>query len=487
MKDHVLLIDLSACFWQSWHSSANDELSAARDRTLAQVRRLAADEKHVAICCDAPDGNTFRKNIYADYKANRPAKDKAAVDEMRQTCERLAMDGYPLWTASGFEADDVIASAVEEAKKRDIPVRIASADKDLLQLVSDTFHVTVISTRTGEVYTEAEVFAKFGVPPSRMRDFLALKGDKSDNVPGVPRVGDVTAAQLITTYGSIEQVYEAVEKDEEPITPAVRQSLKENRSAASISRELVTLRTDATIPFDEVFDPRKTKEIPVREDYFAAGKVAEDALEDMVDEVVDAIHGAPDATPPEGGGEPAPAPERTTTALSVRPRSYELELQPRNVESAWRMAKTIYQSRLYAKFPNAESIFAIIVRGREMGLSALTSLDCFHVIQGKPVMSAWLIIAKAREHPDCEYFQCIESTDKQATWETKNRRNPSVTRLTYTIEMARAAGLVQSGGGWVKNPADMNRKAGGVKLARMEYSSAALGLYSPEEFGQDYE
>ena len=196
--------------------------------------------------------------------------------------------------------------------------------------------------------------------------------------------------------------------------------------------------------------------------------------------------------PPEPEKEPEPPPPPTHEAngggaMVVRARTYEMELQPRSIEAAWKFSKAIYQSRLYGKYPNAESIFAIIVRGREMGLSALTSLDCFHVIQGKPVMSAWLIIARAKEHPDCEYFQCIETTDQQSTWETKNRRNPVPTRLTYSMEMARVAGLIKGNGGWTNNPADMVRKTAGVKLARMEYPSAALGLYAPEEFGYEEE
>lgn len=463
----ILLVDLSAIYWASFHSSANDELSAARDRTLAQIRKLAGAYAHVAICCDAPDGNNFRKNIYADYKANRPAKDQAALDELRQTRERLAADGFTLWSPEGYEADDVIASACEEAKRRGVPVVIATADKDLMQLVDDEAGICIVSTRTGDIINQTAVFEKFGVPPTRVRDWLALVGDNSDNVPGVPKIGAKTAAQLITTYGSLEKVYEAVETAEEPITNGVRSSLKEHVASARISRELVTLRTDAPISFDDVFKERETKPLPVREHEEKADPEEETTNDEHVQSA------APEPT------------EKTVTALVAHPVTYEQELQPRSMNQAWTLAKGLYQSRLYSKFPNPESIWAIIQRGREMGLGALTALDCFHVIEGKPSLYAYLIIARAKAHPDCEYFQCIETTPERSTWETKNRNNPRPTKLTYTFDQAKVAQLPKMGSkgpnGWLKNPDDMVRKAAGVKLARMEYPEAALGLYSVEE------
>lgn len=486
MPDSVLLVDLSAVFWAAWHSSANDEVSAARARSLALIQRITSEQQYVAICCDSPTGRSFRNTIYADYKANRPAKDKAAIDELRQLQDRLAIDGFVLWYVDNYEADDVIASACAAFRERGVHVVIATADKDLMQLVSDADGISILSTRTNDRLHQEEVFVKFGVPPERMRDYLALVGDASDNVPGVPRVGAKTAAQLITSFGSLEQLYAALEGPEisPEITKAVALSLRENKAAAVLSRELVTLRTDAPIDIAEVFKPRETKPLPTRE--YDDG--------DVIDAEVEGDDSAPAATAPEPPkeegeqGEPVAGekpPPGSATALAVRPVSYEQELQPRNVNQAWTLAKGIYQSRLYAKFPNPESIWAIIIRGREMGLGALTALDCFHVIDGKPYPYAWLIIARAKAHPDCEYMQCVESSATSATWVTKNRKNPEPTRLTYTYTQAVIAKLPKIGtkgpNGWHKNPDDMLRKACGSKLARMEYPDASLGLHALEE------
>jgi hypothetical protein len=122
-----------------------------------------------------------------------------------------------------------------------------------------------------------------------------------------------------------------------------------------------------------------------------------------------------------------------------------------------------------------------------LGLGAGTALDSFHVIEGKPYPYAYLLIALARKHPDCEYLYCVEADGSHATWETKNRRNPAPTRVTFTMEQARAAGLPKTGekggNGWIKNPEDMVVKAAGSKLARREYSDSFLGLVSAEEMG----
>jgi hypothetical protein len=118
-----------------------------------------------------------------------------------------------------------------------------------------------------------------------------------------------------------------------------------------------------------------------------------------------------------------------------------------------------------------------------MGLGALTSLDAFHNFEGKPLMHAHLIIARAKADPDCEYFQFLGGDHEHAEYETKVRSNPKPTRLRYTIEQAREAGLIRPNGNWAKRPDEMLRKTCAVQLARIEYPSAAMGLYCAEEMG----
>jgi hypothetical protein len=210
------------------------------------------------------------------------------------------------------------------------------------------------------------------------------------------------------------------------------------------------------------------------------GEIAESVADDFISPP------KPDSEPfqPKPGpkSEPPPKPDQgpTGTAIVVRD-NWELRLEPQTGSDAFALAKVIYNSRLYTKFANHQAIFAVILRGREMGISALTALDSFFVVEGKPVPSAHLLIARAKAHPDCEYFQMLSSDSTHAEYETKNRRNPKPTRLRYTLDQAERAGLVRNGSNWTKRPDEMIRKTAAVQLARIEYPEAMLGAYAAEE------
>lgn len=440
----ISLIDLSAIYWGAWHATANKDVSDAHGITVGHVRRIAAASEHVAICCDSP--KSWRKEKHPTYKANRPEKDQQAVGELRRVIETLRKDGMLIWQFEGFEADDIIASAVSQTVGE---VVIHTADKDLMQLVDK--RVTVQSHITGKVFDEAAVFEKFGVYPSEMRDFLALVGDKVDAVEGVAGVGPKTAAMLLQAWGTIDNIQRAIADGIIEATPKVLESLKASGAILDIGRELISLRTDVPLKFDEIFEERKVEPL------------VEQA------EVVD-----------EEPTEPEPT---VSKAMVIATPGAVDRLQPTNANGALNMAKVIFNSRMYSRFPSPEAIFSIIVRGSEMGIGALTALDSFHFVEGKPVPHAMLIIARAKAHPDCEYFQCVDSTPTTATWETKNRRNPKPTRHTYTLAQAESAGLVVPGkaNNWTKRPDEMIRKTAGVQLCRIEYPDAALGLYALEE------
>ena len=169
---------------------------------------------------------------------------------------------------------------------------------------------------------------------------------------------------------------------------------------------------------------------------------------------------------------------------------YEKELQPRNAKQAGDLAEYLFNSRLYQRFPTKQAIGAVIMRGRELGLGALTALDVFHVIEGKPCPFAYLVIALCRKHADCEYLLPVEYDDKHCVAETKHRKYGQILRLTYTYEQAVAAKLPKTGdrgpNGWIKNPEDMLVKSALCKLGRRMYSDAALGLVSLEEIEETY-
>lgn len=491
----LILIDVAGLFRAHWASMGDLEVSEAMHRTVERVHGLSAGYNLCAVCCDWPPYR--RAKLHPQYKAHREKPSEVMVEQFRRTKERLAADGYLLWQVDGFEADDVLATAVQYAKREGLEVTIASSDKDLLCLVDDDAKVSQLVLSTGEVYRRLEVIQRFGVAPELIPDLLALMGDKSDNVPGINGVGVKKAADLLREFGNAENVFACAE--------SIKGKVGENIRAHGIERlrlamSLVKLETDVPIDWDAIYAERK----PLPQAKERTMSAADDEFENDLagsGEVTERDNDEPTSSPrpdsgPEVSSAPLPAPrQERALAIAPPPRAevpmlrgpveYSQALEPMNIQQAFALAKGLMRSRLYAKYPNEDAALAVILRGREMGLGALTSLDAFHVVEGKPTMSAHLIIARAKEHPDCEHFQCTSASPTAATWETKNRRNPKPTTVTYTIKQAEQAGLLRRGGNWTARPEEMLVKTAGVILARREYPSAALGLYSPEEMGID--
>lgn len=213
------------------------------------LRKLAKDypESPIAVIFDAK-GKTFRDDIYSDYKANRPPM----PDDLRAQIEPLhtiirAM-GLPLIIQDGVEADDVIGTYAQQATEKGIPVVVSTGDKDMAQLVSE--HVTLVNTMTETVMDIAGVNEKFGIPPSLIIDFLALMGDKVDNIPGVPGVGEKTALALLQNLGSVEDIYANLDKVptlEVRGAKSLAKKLEDNRDKAFLSYELATIKLDVEL------------------------------------------------------------------------------------------------------------------------------------------------------------------------------------------------------------------------------------------------
>src|SRR4029079_9714677 len=151
-------------------------------------------------------GPRLRTELDANYKAHRPPAPEDLVVQIKRSREFVEAYRIPIFIADGLEADDLIGVAVARAKEKGLRVVIASSDKDLMQLVDDE-RVMLWDAMREKGYGVPEVTAKFGVPPSQVRDLRALVGDASDNVPGVPGVGMKTAAELLTQFGSLDAVY----------------------------------------------------------------------------------------------------------------------------------------------------------------------------------------------------------------------------------------------------------------------------------------
>jgi 5'-3' exonuclease len=517
MKSPILLIDLSAIFHPAWRANENGPVSVAFEATLGGVRRCIANAPPwtdgpkcvVGVCCDGR-GN-WRKDLAPSYKAHREALPNVFYAELDRVKARLRADGLLLWQVDGYEADDLIGTATAQAVALGHAVRIASNDKDMLQLVGGD--VDYLSTRTFDILDSHAVREKFGVGPGSVADLLALMGDTSDGVKGAPGVGPKRAAELLNAWIDIPTIYAKLDADPDAIgkpESAIVKGLREGRESVKLARQLVALKTDAPIDFGELFAERTPQPI-------SGGSAMSDAMEDET-----LISGAPysgtqdvtetapetpapstEATPAlpdkQAATEPAPIQRREKTPEECteisRPRDvtevavveYRHALEPRSFREALIACRVLFDSRLYQKYKSPEAMAAVVLRGRELGYGAGASLDGFHVISetGALAMHAHMIIDRAMSHPDCEYFYCVETDAEHCVYETKNRRNPVFQRHRYTLEMAKTAKLIKPNGNWEKRPEEQVRKTCGVQLARIVYPGAAMGLYCLEELGEE--
>ena len=253
-EDALFLIDLSGYVFRAYHaiaplSSSKGEPTHAVMGTVNMLQKVV-NERRPAMLAVAMDSKarTFRRDIDPRYKATRPAAPPDLHQQMAR-CEQIVRAyNIPIYVTDGLEADDLIASVVARATESGFRVVIVSADKDLMQLVrDDDDRVVLWDSMRDRVYGPAQVREKFGVPPSRVRDLLALMGDTSDNVPGVPGVGPKTASDLLNQFGTLEGIYAAVDT----ITKTkLRESLKTYEADARISQRLVTLDASGAIAWD---------------------------------------------------------------------------------------------------------------------------------------------------------------------------------------------------------------------------------------------
>jgi DNA polymerase-1 len=206
--------------------------------------------KATVVVWDA--GDTGRKTIYADYKAQRATRPDLLKEQWPHLEPLVEAFGYRNLRVQGYEADDVIASIVEKARKTEppIPVMVVTGDRDAYQLVDDGV-VKIMTTSRGitdtRVYDREGVIDRYGIPPELIPDFIGLKGDTSDNIPGVPGIGDKTAAELLQRFGTLEQVLDHIDD----ISGAKRkQNLTEHADTARISKELATAKRDIDVELD---------------------------------------------------------------------------------------------------------------------------------------------------------------------------------------------------------------------------------------------
>jgi DNA polymerase I len=253
-RPRIFLIDGSSQMYRAYHAMRGGGLSNQEGSTthavylfVTMLRKLMADHApaYIAASFDLR-GKTFRDEIVSDYKANRAAMPDDLAEQIGWVHEACEAMGVPILTSAGYEADDVIGTLAVKAVGAGYDVAIVSIDKDFFQLVSDP-HVKVYDPREdGAWFDEAGVALKFGVKPAQVVDVLALVGDTSDNVAGVPGIGKKGAIDLMARFGSLDALLERTSE----LKPKQAETLTTNRDAALRSRELVTIRTDVPLDVD---------------------------------------------------------------------------------------------------------------------------------------------------------------------------------------------------------------------------------------------
>lgn len=251
----IVLVDGSSYLYRAYHAlppltTSKGQATGAVKGVINMIRRLLKDYpgSPVAVVFDAK-GKTFRDAIYADYKANRPPMPDDLREQVEPIHNIIRAMGLPLIVVDGVEADDVIGTYAREATEQGREVIVSTGDKDMAQLVNA--HVTLVNTMTETVMDEQGVKDKFGIPPSLIVDYLALLGDKVDNIPGVPGVGEKTALALLQEIGGLDAIYAKLDKIPELSVRGAKSlpaKLEKEKDKALLSYELATIKCDVDLP-----------------------------------------------------------------------------------------------------------------------------------------------------------------------------------------------------------------------------------------------
>ncbi len=250
----LILIDGSSYLYRAFHAYP-ESMNNGKIQTNAvygvvnmlrsMMKQFASDR--IAVVFDAK-GKTFRDDMYPEYKANRPSMPDVLRDQIEPLHNIIRAMGLPLICIPGVEADDVIGTLASQASQAGMPVLISTGDKDMAQLVDE--NVTLINTMTNVVMDRQGVIDKFELPPELIIDYLALMGDKVDNIPGVPGVGNKTAVALLQGLGSLEDIYNNLDKIADlgfRGSKTMAQKLIDNKDNAQLSYQLATIKLDVDL------------------------------------------------------------------------------------------------------------------------------------------------------------------------------------------------------------------------------------------------
>ena len=259
-----ILVDGSSYLYRAFHAMPNltnsaGDFTGAVYGVVNMLRKLLKDydPQYMAVVFDAK-GKTFRDDLYKEYKANRPPMPPELRKQIEPLHQVIQAMGIPMLVIDGVEADDVIGTLADAATKKKMDTLISTGDKDMAQLVND--HVTLMDTMKNTLMDRDGIIEKFGLPPERIIDYLALMGDKSDNIPGVAGVGPKTAVKWLEQYGSLE----GIKQHAAEIKGKVGDNLRASLDQLPLSYQLATIKCDVQLdiaPDDLALQEPNTKEL----------------------------------------------------------------------------------------------------------------------------------------------------------------------------------------------------------------------------------
>ena len=260
----LVLLDSHALIHRAYHAipasltSPSGEPTNATFGFTSTLLKVLSDEKPAYIAATFDVGRSFRDDLYAQYKAHRPPLPDDLRPQLARSREVAEALGIPTFGVEGFEADDLLGTLARQASEHGIDVLIVTGDSDTFQLITPRVRVLTFARQISDtvLYDVAAVKQRYGLAPRQLIDFKALKGDPSDNIPGVPGIGEKTATKLVQTFGSIEEIYAHLSE----LDARTRDKLIAGKEAAAQGKQLVTIVTDAPIQLDleacrvEVYD-----------------------------------------------------------------------------------------------------------------------------------------------------------------------------------------------------------------------------------------
>ena len=266
----IILVDGASFLFRAYHAMGRAPLTTADGRTTQAVfgminmlRSLIKEHQpsHIAVIMDAK-GKNFRHELYAQYKANRPPMPDDLREQLQYIKKIIPAMGLPMISISGVEADDVIGTLSQQATRQGFRTMIVSSDKDLTQLIND--RVEMVDTMKNTRLDPQGVVDKFGVPPERIVEYLALVGDASDNIPGVPKVGPKTASRWLNEYGDLDTLIANGDK----LTGKVGEHFRDNQNQLALSRKLTTIKCDVELEQSPKELVRMDIDVDLLKDYY---------------------------------------------------------------------------------------------------------------------------------------------------------------------------------------------------------------------------